>query len=103
MFDLGAPVLIADRLTGECKRRIYESVCNECVMIYLNSYFHYKMGEKRGARSRKAKPYSVLTINLLDVKRQVLWHSSCITDGSPTACIAVYSYSFHLITDVTVP
>lgn len=48
MFDLGAPVLIADRLTGECKRRIYESVCNECVMIYLNSYFHYKMGEKRG-------------------------------------------------------
>lgn len=47
MFDLGAPVLIAERLTGEYKRRIYESVCNECVMIYLNSYFHYN-GVKNG-------------------------------------------------------
>lgn len=44
MFDLGAPVLIADRLTGEYKRRIYESVC---VTIYLNSYFHYN-GVKNG-------------------------------------------------------
>lgn len=90
MFDLGAPVLIADRLTGEYKRRIYESVCNECVMIYLNSYFHYNGVKNGGARSRKAKPYSVLTINLLDVKRQVLWHSSCITDGSPKSLDCMY-------------
>lgn len=35
MFDLGAPVLIADRLTGEYKRRIYESVCNDLLKLLL--------------------------------------------------------------------
>lgn len=86
MFDLGAPVLIADRLTGEYKRRIYESVCNDLLKLLLS----LQWGEKRGARSRKAKPYSVLTIDLLAVKRQVLWHSPCITDGSPKSLDCMY-------------